>query len=43
MPMNQKNPAAVLLGSLGGKSRSKKKVEAARRNGKKRKKKPLKP
>lgn len=38
-----KNLAAVELGRLGGKSRSKKKVEAARRNGKKRKKKPLKP
>jgi hypothetical protein len=31
----QKNPAAVALGRLGGKSRSAKKVAAARRNGRK--------
>lgn len=31
----KKNPAAVALGALGGKARTKKKIEAARRNGKK--------
>lgn len=30
-----KNPAAVALGALGGRATSKKKAEAARRNGKK--------
>jgi len=33
--MTGKNPAAVALGSLGGRARSKKKAAAARKNGKK--------
>lgn len=33
--MNQKNPHAVELGRLGGKSKSKAKAKAARENGKK--------
>lgn len=31
----RKNPAAVALGRLGGKARTKKKAEASRENGKK--------
>ena len=33
--MNDKNPAAVALGSIGGKSKSQKKIAAAQINGKK--------
>jgi len=33
--MERKNPAAVALGRMGGKKKSKRKTEAARRNAKK--------
>ena len=32
---SKRNPAAVALGALGGRSKSKKKIEASRLNGKK--------
>ncbi len=39
----KKNPAAVALGTLGGQSKSEKKAEASRKNGKKGGRKPVSP
>lgn len=41
--MTDKNPHAQALGRLGGQSKSEKKAEASRRNGRKNKRKPVSP